>query len=408
VTAMKAGPATRRQGPRHLSTVRNDTPPKVITLAGARVITPDGLTAAAPPFAPAGEVLDRLAAVVGPNGTILVAPGEPSWAYLTDCPDGWAMRGSRAWFTIMKGGIRLRVGLIGEMTAEDTPLLGPDIPSTARRFTRFTELTGTPWYCDGGVTFAILLEEALRVKDAPLRAWKNPDAPRVSEPQWPGPWADGRKHDALVTVDKNGQFLCSLNSALLPLDALRRSKVPYATSTKLMVGLWHVETPPNPEPRLPHPMGASAKPGEWRWVAQPTVEMLHEAGAHVVADDAWLCPRSRARRLMVPVYERLRDARAAAVAGGCDDADAVREAVKSVYARGVLGLDSPARQWSRPDWKVFLLAEARNGLYRAMLRAGRDEDRWPAETRTDSVAYEGTLPVVFRIGTGMGQWKETK
>ena len=220
---------------------------------------------------------------------------------------------------------------------------------------------------------------------------------------WLGPWTAAGEYCPGVQLDRNAQFLCAANSAVLPLDRLRRAHSA-GKDWQDWVGLWHILVPENPEPKLPHPMGAGARPGAWKWVAQPTVDLLRDMGVEVKAGDAWLCPRSRSRRVLVPWYEKLRDARAA-VMGDDDDAQAVRRAIKDTYSRGFSCLGNEGRRWSRPDWKAFLYAQARVGLYRAMLKAGREEGRWPAETRTDSVVYEGDVPESYRIGTGMGEWK---
>lgn len=411
MTQTKTGPRHGdSRGRQHLSVVTNDTAPDVITLAGDTVVTSAGRIHRAPDAGPAGEMLDRLAERVGPNGLILIADGEPSWSYLLRDPDGWAVSGGPGWFTVMKGGCRLRVGMLGEMMPENDPLLGPDLVSTTIRHQKFGDLLGVPFYADGGATGALLLDATVNVKGAPpLRAWKEPGAPRVTEGPWLGPWKALNRPagSGRVQLDKNAQYLCAANSTLLPLDGLRRAKVPYRPGTQEQVGLWFIEVPANPEPRLPHPMGATVSPGSWAWVAQPTVDMLRDMGVEVTANDAWLCPRSRSRRVLTPWYERLRDARAEVTADN-DDAQAVRNAIKDTYSRGVGCLDRESRRWFRPDWKAFLLSQARMGLYRAMLRAGREEDRWPVETRTDSVTYEGDVPDSYRVGPGMGEWKVTR
>lgn len=377
----------------------------MICLAGDTVITSAGRIGWAPEAGPAGEMLDRLAARVGPNGLILIAPGDRSWVYLLTDPSGWAVTAGVGWFTAMKGGCRLRIGLLEKMNPDNNPLLGPDLLSTVMRHKRFGDLVGVPFYADGGTTAALLMDATINVKGAPpLRAWKDDDAPGVGEMCWLGPWTAAGEYCPGVQLDRNAQFLCAANSALLPLDRLRHAQVPYAPGSDGWVGLWQIKVPANPEARLPHPMGNAARVGSWKWVAQPTVDLLRDLGCEVVANDAWLCPRSRARRVLVPWYEKLRDARAAVMGDGDDDR-AVRQAIKDTYSRGFSCMDKEGRRWYRPDWKAFLYSQARTGLYRAMLKAGRDEGRWPAETRTDAVVYEGDVPASYRVGSGMGEWK---
>ena len=380
----------------------------VLTLAGGTVITPDGPRRMPEP-GPAAKMLARLWTVTGPGGLLLLAPGEPSWSYLLTEDSPWTVTGGPAWFTLTRGSDRMRAGVLGEVDLANDPLIGPDLAATTRRHQRFGDLLGVPFYADGGATGALLLDATVNTKGAPvLRAWHDQKAPRAAEGPWPGPWTPRGEYQPGVQLDKNAHFLCAANSAVLPMDGLRPLKADfYEEVAEFWTGLWEIKVPDNPELRLPHPVAGGARPGSWRWVAQPTLDLLAELGMRIEIRGAWVCPRERARRVMVPWYEKLRDARAA-TAGDDPDSKAVRQAVKDTYSRGIACMDRESRRWFRPDWRAFLYAQARTCLYRSMLKAGRTEDRWPAETRTDMVVYEGDTPASYRIGTGMGEWKVTR
>ena len=291
----------------------------VLTLAGGTVITPDGPRRMPEP-GPAAKMLARLWTVTGPGGLLLLAPGEPSWSYLLTEDSPWTVTGGPAWFTLTRGSDRMRAGLLGEMDLANDPLIGPDLAATTRRHQRFGDLLGVPFYADGGATGALLLDATVNTKGAPvLRAWHDQKAPRAAEGPWPGPWTPRGEYQPGVQLDKNAHFLCAANSAVLPMDGLRPLKADfYEEVAEFWTGLWEIKVPDNPELRLPHPVAGGARPGSWRWVAQPTLDLLAELGIgqrpaheveHVarpepahrrvehVAQQAWLALQRHADRL---------------------------------------------------------------------------------------------------------------
>lgn len=377
-------------------------------VSGRRVLTATGARQRAPQPGPADEMLDRLWGAVGNNGLILIGDESPHWDGLLADAGAWKLAGGPAWFTAARGRTCLRLAVLSKIDPANDPLVGPDELATVSRHQRFADLAGVPFFADGGSTGALLMEETVKVKGGEvLRAWRDDKAPAVREAPWLGPWSVPEYNDP-VRLDKNAYYLCAANSAQLPVDGLTHTGG--RPDPRDHVGLWRIRTPRNPEPHLPHPMGGRlAAPGAWRWVAHPTMELLADLDVRVEICDSWTCPRPRSRRLLVPWYERLRDARALVMEERADDdTRAVLAAVKDTYSRGIGCLDRTSRRWFRPDWREIIYAQARTALYRTLLKAGRDEGRWPAETRTDMVIYDGTPPGTFRIGTGMGQWKVTR
>ena len=390
----------------HSITTAKITSPGTILLAGHAVYTSTGAIVEAPPAGPADEILTRLHRRLGDNGLVLIAPDTPSWDYLTTSPKSWHVSAGPAWFTVTLDGARLRLAVLENVREkkDNDPLLGDDYVTTVLRHQMYADLTGVPFYGDGGTSGALLMDATINVKGTPpRRSWT--DGPRVMEASWPGPWSACAEIPHKVQLDKNAYDLAAANSALLPLDALTYMPGGLVPNR---VGLYHLRVPGNPCPQLPHPVGANAKPGQWRWVAQPTVDLLAELGAVVEVDGSWTCERDRARRVLAPWYERLRDARSFLTDSGDEDTLAVRQAVKDTYSRGIGCLDREGRRWYRPDWRAILYAQARTCMWRTMWKAGQG-GRWPVETRTDMVVYEGSEPPAeFKVGPGMGQWKVTK
>lgn len=379
--------------------------PRTILVSGRRVLTAAG-PSRAPGAGPADEMLDRLWGAVGHNGLVMLGPEEPSWDYLLTDAGAWTISSGNersVWFTASRGQTRLRLVRSAGIVPGNDPLLGPDELATVSRHQRFMDLLGVPFFADGGATGALLMEETIRVKGSPpLRAWRNDDAPAVTEVPWLGPWSVPEYGQA-VRLDRNAHYLGPANSVLLACDGLQHTAG--RPDPRLHVGYWHIRTPANPEPRLPHPMGAGAQPGAWRWVTHPTMDLLDSMSITLEIDNSWTCPRDRARRLLVPWYERIRDARSAVADYSDDDGRALQLAIKDTYSRGIGCLNRPTRRWFRPDWRAALYAEARCAMYRAVRRAVAADSAWPVETATDSVFYEGRVPASFKVGTGMGEWK---
>lgn len=385
--------------------------PGVLLVSGTRVVKAAGGTVQAlkaPRPGPADEMLDRLSSAVGNNGLVLIGGESPSWEGLVTDAGAWKVSGGDTWFTASRGATRLRLALLDEISPDNDPLLGPDELATVTRHARFAGLAGVPFYADGGATGALLMEETVKVGRGAsvLRAWRDEKAPRLVEAPWLGPW--GEAPEGAVQLDKNAYYLCAANSALLPADGLAHTEA--RPDPRAHVGLWLIRIPDNPEKRLPHPLGLARQisAGTWRWVASPTLDLLADLGVRVEIGDSWTCPRDRCRRLLSPWYERLRAARAGALTYNDHDALAVQQAVKDTYSRGIGCLDRSSRRWHRPDWRAIIYAQARANFYRALLKAGRADDRWPAQTRTDAVLYVGDPPGSFRLGGGLGEWKVTR
>ncbi len=385
----------------------------VLILDGANVVTGRGAIVPAPGGCGPSMILTRIAAKFGGDG-VLFLTGKP-WpreAFYGLAPN-WTASGEGPWYTVrtVDDELRVRIGLLGQIRRENDPLIGDDLVTTAVRHQLWHDLTGVPFYGDGGTTSNLLLDATIgnRGRGA-LRRWESELAPRVTEPPWLGPWT-GRitemadASQSTITLDRNAQYLAAARELLLPLDALQPTG---ATPHPGGPGFVKVIVPASPEPRLPHPYGAGAVPGAEQWIT--TVTHARSPWAKVI--DSWTCPRDRARRLLDGPgrgesgkwYERLRDTRATMLDGtDNDDTRAVLQAVKDTYSRGCDHLAKPGRRWYRRDWTALWHAKARDDMYAALLRAGRG-GFWPVACSTDSVTYPGVIPPL-RLGTGMGEWK---
>lgn len=388
--------------------------PRAMLLDGPDVYLDRGAVVPAPAMEPAPLVLARLLARLGDGGLVLISGrDQPSWSYLTAGGDGWTITGGPAWYTARCGAQLLRLGRLADADPLNDPLMtGGEAPAdyqtTVLRHRMFADLTGVNFYGDGGTVAAVLMDQVVNVRGVPpLRRWTNPDAPKVNEPGWCGPWELPRPYEATLTLDRNAQYLTAANNALLPLDEPEHTGALRFDGSR--IGQWEITVPDNPESRLPHPCGRRARPGQRAWCAQPTMALLDWLGCRLEVHDSWTGSRDRSRRAMKRWYDVLRDARAALIGAQDPDSLALAQAIKDTYSRGVDHLaKDPRRRWYRHDWTAILRSEARTGMWRAMWQAGHIHDCWPCSTSTDSVSYEQPRPAPsYRIGTGMGEWKVT-
>jgi len=119
-----------------------------------------------------------------------------------------------------------------------------------------------------------------------------------------------------------------------------------------------------------------AAPGEERynWHTTPTLAFAASLGCGIWVKEAYTWPQSH--RFLEPWYKRLRGARAA-LAGPDPDLPTLiaRSAVKDVYTVTIGWLAGSVRGWDRsnddlfrPDWRDFVIAQARVNLQRNVLR----------------------------------------
>jgi len=388
-------------------------PPKVLVLNGNEVITGYGAVVDAPPAGRDGEVLGRIAGALRDNGQVFLTD-DPAWDYLID-PDirgDWTVTGGPGWYTARRGASRLRIGKLPMIRPGNSPLLDdkPDLIAIAVRHQMFANMTGVPFYGDGGTVFNLLLEQAagkIRGRE-PLRKWLDDKAPRVREDGWPGgsgwtaPGSDGR---GKLEVDRNAQYLAGMSGVYVPLDAPQRTGP--ASFDARRAGLWEITVPDNPEPRLPHPCGAKAQPGRKAWHATTTVALLERLGVRVQVHDSLTLPRERCRRILDPLAAALSTARAELLGSTDPDTLALLGAVKDTWTRGISHLDkSPDRQWYRADWKAEYFSSARCRMWHSLHTAGTVHDIWPVAISTDTVTYSDiSAGAALKIGTGVGEWK---
>lgn len=375
----------------------------VLVLDGPHVITGAGAVLDTPDHGP-DQILNRISTRFGSDGLVLLTPRDHTWEKIKDGAGGWHITGSKAWYTAEQDLRRIRIGHLQLVGDDQDPMIGHDLVGTAVRHQLFHSLVGVPFYGDGGTTSALLMEATISVRGkGVLRKWNDKDAPVVRESPWCGPWSPENR-DGDVAVDRNAQYLGAAGNAVLPLDELEH-RVASPTGS---VGYFRIRVPANPVPELPHPCGHDVAPGRFRWFASPTIELLAECGADVQIEDAWTCPRSRARRLLAGTgkwYERLRDTRAVLIDSQDPDSLAVLQAVKDTYSRGIgATLTRPTGRWYRPDWTQIIQAQARADMFRALLRVWEADQIWPVSSMTDVATYD-TLPPSLRLSNGMGGWK---
>jgi hypothetical protein len=385
----------------------------VLILDGESTITGRGALIGSPSWRSSLQFFEAVNKRFGGDGLVFFSERDDTVDRLgLDRDTGpWKVTGSDSWHIARKGSTYVRLGHLGAIDPDTDPLIVPGDPiRTAVLHQWFIDLVGTPFYGEGGTTSAILLDATVSVKgQEPLRRWDDPKAPDVRESPWLGPWqreCDCTGMENHVTLDRNAQYLSAAGGATLPLDALREHHGP-PQDLRDAIGYWRIQIPQNPEPRLPHPCGPQAVPGEWAWVTSPTAEFLAEMGAEVKVASSWTCPRNRSRRLLRGQgkwYDRLRDARAILMEGDGDDDARVLRAVKDTYTRGVVTFGKHSGRWYRPDWSQIIRAEARVSMWRAVFRIGITESLWPVSTSTDAATYS-LQPASARIGTGMGEWK---
>jgi hypothetical protein len=401
--AEKRGPGSRAAaGPQMKIGVFVNSVPRynVLVLDGDQVITGRGAVQPAPGNRDRAEIVRRIGLALGGDGLVLLTDRIPKWQGLL-CSQG------KAWETVLDPDVGvIRIGNLALIERDQDPMLSANLVDVAVMHQWFYDLVGVPFYGDGGTTSSILLDATISVRGREvLRKWGERGArliPHVIESPWLGPW--GPKDGPGINLDRNAQYLAAAGGALLPMDGLEHD-APGG------IGYHLITVPVNPESRLPHPCGAVAVPGEKRWVATPTLDLLQSLECDVHVTDSWTCPRERSRRLLSGPgekgrgkwYERLRDARAALVGDPSREAPLVQAAVKATYTRGIgSALVRDTGRWFRPDWAAIIQAKARCDMWRCMRAAGTVSDIWPVATRTDSVTYAQLPP--FKLGAGIGEW----
>jgi hypothetical protein len=177
-------------------------------------------------------------------------------------------------------------------------------------------------------------------------------------------------------------------------------------------GVWNDQL--LPDPLDPLGRAAAGVPLGPRWYATETLAVLGELGYDVRPREALLPAEGAGRgRWYEPLYERLRDARAALAALPDADAAAVLGAVKAVWheTHGMFCVASQREQY-RPDHRHAIIANARATLLRRLAGIADAEHRWPLAIATDNVAFASddpdpasACPAGLKLGTGLGEFK---
>lgn len=180
---------------------------------------------------------------------------------------------------------------------------------------------------------------------------------------------------------------------------------------------------------LPNLMALAGRgDAETGWFTTPTVRYLAtELDLPIQVHEAYTWATSR--RLLETWAKHVNAARVAAVKHLIDNprdtnGQAVRGAIKAIYT-GFIGrlayggdCDSsgrPLTPWHRPDWRIFIQAEANVDLHRKTRLIGESSGRYPIAWITDEVLYTSdeadpvcAKPEQMTLGVGLGQWDPSR
>lgn len=303
-----------------------------------------------------------------------------------------------------------------------------DLAATTARLARYAELTGAGFRLSAGMSGLASLRDGrrwhrspywrpdwslLRVKGA--KPGERPMSMGERDLAWDSPASlDGR---FLHRYDANTAYLAAASAAYLAADQLRQNG---ATWDPTMAGYWLVTPPAWNHRQMPAPWHKQLPTESGRlFLSTPSMALLHELADAGECDaptlhDSWT---ARGTRLLRPWAEQLRDA----LALHPDRDDPMHAALKGSF-RDAIGLmakhGSPSLY--RPDWRHTIASECRVSLWRRLWTIGQTEGRWPAEIRTDAVAYPccsrpacirecedpvTACPQGLKLGAGLGRFR---
>lgn len=327
-------------------------------------------------------------------------------AFVTDAlAQGWQLGGQPGdrlgtWTRVWRGEARgVWVALISGMSQDpkEMPVLG-DSPTAATLARRLALLAGAlrfPWAVSPAST-GIDLMIAARPKE-----WKRIFAPSDSDfakkfqifeadIDWSRTLSDAEAKCRYVhAFDRGGSYAAGIAGLELPIGEPEHHPDGMVFDRKLP-GYWLVEIPEAADWRYPNPlnpMGLSVS--EPKWVTTPTLERAAQLGYEPKILEAFVW-RDHGR-VLVPWYERIRDARTALDIEGDTDALLAREQNKVIYTHTIGMLNSDMHLAGRPGYSPerhhHIVAKSRANIMYRIAKIGEDSGVWPVAVTKDTVLY---------------------
>ena len=222
------------------------------------------------------------------------------------------------------------------------------------------------------------------------------------------------------SFDKNGQYLAAMSSLHVGFGRMeyRSEADPESDFNPTVAGYWNarVTTPQTWPDCLPFLHEVRKDADGYAWYVTPVLKYALANGARVEVREAWVFPDKH--QPFTTLQKRLRDARLVLEEAPKGSADkAADQMIKSVYSRGIGNLDKHDRRemeeiidLHRPDWRQFIIAEARMNLMRNL----RKYDLQPFAIIKDEIylVSDSDDPVVAANGLPLdpkrlGCWKHT-
>lgn len=368
-----------------------------------------------------GGLLERLRPQFEREGTVLVDAGAARALGLPDTPGtdeemtdhpatvgaraaGWKVRRLGPWTTLY-GDNRpaVQLGVLPWIDPAECPMVSGGHAITAGALALWHEVTGSAYHGTVSVAGLTVLTNGFpNPKTAPT--WK----PKLGGPgdqgveddlrreYWRGPLA-GKRYAHGYDATRAYVSAC-MGVKLSPYQLKRTGKLQWDPQHP-RAGWWEVELSPWNLRHMPDPAGydPSGQGRTVRWIAQPTMELLHaltELGVYggVRVLDSWTGP---AKELLKPWATTMRSAFDAVTdpASGYDPHEAQRVAATIKDAgRGTLGLlNRPTNYVHRPDWWYSIVSLTRANLWRKAWKIGTTEDRWPLWFDVDNIWYASDI-----------------
>lgn len=345
--------------------------------------------------------------------------------------EGWQLGGKEGdrlgtWTRVWKGETRgVWVALVSGMSQDpkEMPILG-DSPAPAALARRLSLLAGAlrfPWAVSPAST-GIDLMIAARPKEW-KRVFASSDAEFAKKFQifeadidWSRTLSDDEAKCRYVhAFDRGGSYAAGIAGLELPIgEPVHHSNgLPF---DRKLPGYWLVEIPECADWRLPNPlnpMGLSIS--EPKWVTTPTLERASSLGYEPEILEAYVWPDHG--RVLVPWYERIRDARTALDVKDDLDAQLAREQNKVIYTHTIGILNSDLHLAGRPGYSPerhhHIVAKSRANIMYRIAQIGEDTGQWPVAVTKDTVLYvsdESDPKLAWpggpkQFGRGFGQYK---